>query len=125
MLTIVVPGPVRNPMNGSHGHWAKHARWAKSWRERTAQRLLVHQRMTPADAALFRTPTSPKHITFVCSTVRRIDPDALPAICKPLLDGCRDAHLIHDDGPQSGHIVRYQQQIAPQHRGVAIIVEAT
>jgi hypothetical protein len=123
MLTLHVPGPLRNPLNGSHGHWSKHHRWAKSWRERTAQRLLLHKLTTPADAAFFRTPTTPKRITLIACTVRRFDPDALPAICKPILDGLVDAQIVDRDDASSTHTIRYEQRIAPQHRGVEIIVK--
>jgi hypothetical protein len=122
MLILHVPGPLRNPLNGSHGHWAKHHRWARDWRERTAQRLLIW-RLTHREAASWFSDPRPKTITLIAHTVRGFDPDALPAICKPIVDGLVDAQLLDRDDVQSPHTIRYQQKIAPQQRGMEIVVE--
>jgi len=126
-MTIDVPGPLRNPLNGAYVHWSKHRRWARQWRERTTQRLLVHKLTTPSDAEFFRAPGRAKRVTFVCHVVRGFDDDALPAICKPLRDGLVDAQLLDDDAPDRGHVFTYSQRRIHEdgalERGVVITIE--
>jgi hypothetical protein len=122
VLTVFVPGPLRNPMNGSHGHWSKHARWAREWRERTHAQLWVVVLQgwpLPEEMATWK----PKRITFMAHTARRWDDDNLRAGMKPMRDALKDAGLIDDDGPKSGHEFIYQQVIDRHHRGVEITVE--
>lgn len=103
-------------MNGSHGHWSKHRRWAKDWRERTHQHLFVALRgrrgLPPA--------TAPKRVVFFASTANAWDDDGLRAGMKPVRDALKDAGVIHDDAPASGHVFVYTQQIDRAHRGVEI-----
>lgn len=116
-LEVWVPGPLTNPMNGSHGHWSTHYRWAKDWRERTHQHLF-------AAIGAFRlyNPREAKRVIFTAHTARRWDTDNLAAGMKPCRDALKDAGLIHDDGPDSGHRFEYAQRIDRQHRGVLITV---
>jgi hypothetical protein len=120
---VFVPGPLFNPMNGSHGHWSKRARWAKGWRERTGMLLLSylgqHYYFTAPPRA-----TEPKVVTFHAQTGARWDDDNLRAGMKPIRDACKDAGLIHDDGPDSGHVFEYTQAINRQQRGVRITIRA-
>lgn len=122
---IFVPGPLRNPMNGSHGHWRKHARWARQWRERTHQRLFVQlagrRGLPPA--------TEPKVVHLHAVTFNAWDDDNLRAGLKPMRDALKDAHVIHDDGPEKGpggevlpcrHHFIYTQEVDRLHRGVRI-----
>jgi len=119
-LHVFVPGPLRNPMRGSHGHWRKHARWAKSWRERTAERLrierLLHPRMWQelGDAAV------PKHVAFLARTARAWDDDNLRPGLKPVRDGLQDAGLIQSDASEAGHLFLYEQRVDVANRGVDI-----
>jgi hypothetical protein len=119
-FSIFVPGPLQNPMNGPHGHWSKHARWARNWRERTAQRLFVAQHYD----RLPRPSSASKHVTFTLQTWNRVDDDALGPMAKPCRDALIDAGIIHSDAPNSGHRFSYAQTIDRTHRGVRITVEA-
>jgi hypothetical protein len=117
-LVVFVPGRLGNPLNGPHGHWSKHARWAKQWRERTHLAWLEkYQRRGDL------VPTVPKLIRFRAHTWNAVDDDALSAMCKPVRDALRDIGLIHDDSPGSGHVFVYGQVIERSHRGVQITVE--
>lgn len=122
-LEVFVPGPLRNPMNGSRGPWQKHWRWARDWRERTTQRLLLAKLTGDAQARqVFADPRAPKTVRLIAHTVRPWDQDALPAGLKPVLDGLVDARVLQSDGPEAGHVVTYAQVVAAEHRGVAIVV---
>lgn len=118
MTTIFVPGKLVNVLNGSHGHWSRRARWAKQWRERAYLTMLTTpkfmQAVSAGDAA------TPKRITFTAHTHNRVDSDGLAAMLKPSRDALKDAGIIHDDGPDSGHVFEYAQVIDRAHRGVAI-----
>lgn len=121
-MTLFIPGRLRNPLNGSWGFWAKHARLAKDWRTRTTQAVLVEGlvRKTPR---LFH-PTEPKHVTFTAHTWNHWDADeGINAACKPLRDGLVDARLIHSDAADSGHVFSYKQVVDRARRGVEIAVE--
>lgn len=122
-MTVFIPGPLKNPLNGSHGHWSKHRRWAKDWRERTHQILWLALRndlhRVKADAAC------PKTITFRAYTYNAVDDDNLRAMLKPCRDALKDARIIDDDGPRSGHVFLYEQQIARASRGVEISWDLT
>ena len=116
--TVFVPGPLRNPLNGPHGHWSKHARWARTWRERTHQQLWLALRgMDAADA------TCPKIVRFLAKTHNGVDDDNLRAMLKPCRDALKDARIIHDDAKDSGHVFVYEQMIDRGHRGVEITWE--
>ena len=122
-LKVWVPGPLANPMNGTRGHWGKHARWAQQWRQRTEQRLLL-EKLTGRDTRWREIdPELPKRVTFTAHTVRRWDDDNLRAGMKPIRDGVVSAHLIDSDALDSGHEFVYQQRIKPDERGVLITVE--
>ena len=116
-----MPGPLRNPMNGAHGHWSKHARWARQWRERTAQRLLVEQLVSGRRPR--SEPQAPKRVAFVLQTWNAVDDDALGPMTKPVRDALVDAGVIHSDAPDAGHTFAYTQVINRQARGVRITVE--
>ena len=116
-MTVFVPGPLRNPLNGQRDIWQKHRRWAKQWRERTAERLrlaLLTPRRLEVD------PRTPKRITFTAHVASLWDDDNLPAGLKSIRDGLRDGGIIHDDGPASGHTFVYAQVRDRANRGVEI-----
>jgi hypothetical protein len=117
-LDVFVPGRLRNPLNGSWGGWRKHARLARDWRERTAQRIFLagSGRMTPAFL------TAKKRVIFTAHVGRLWDSDNLPAALKPVRDGVAQHCCGGDDGPRSGHVFEYRQAVH-QERGVAIHVE--
>jgi hypothetical protein len=115
-VTIFVPGPIRNPLNGSHGHWSKHARWVKTERERTA--YLILKLGWPAYS---QSPTVPKRVDFLVYVARRFDDDNLAAACKPYRDALKDMRVIDDDGPARGHEFHYRQVVS-KTRGIEITV---
>lgn len=125
LLAVFVPGPVRNPLNGTHGHWSKRAKWAKGWREKTTMVILegyglgytgiVHE---GTSVAAWR----PKTVTFTANTHNRMDDDNLRAALKPVRDGLKDMRVIDDDKPESGHEFVYHQRIDRARRGVEIRV---
>ena len=122
-LTVFVTGQPRNPLNSSHGHWSKHARWAKGWRERTASAVLrahfIHG--WPQDWA----PDEPKAVMFTIYSWGRFDDDAYGPVTKPCRDGLRDVGVIHDDGPRAGHRFTYEnvvsRKVSAAH-GIAITI---
>lgn len=123
-MTVFVPGPLRNPLNGSHGHWSKHRAWAKDWRERTHHELWLALRMQLPRVNAVRMDAAyaarPKQVRFLACTYNAVDDDNLRAMLKPCRDALKDARIIHDDGPTSGHVFVYQQRIARVERGVEI-----
>jgi hypothetical protein len=121
MIHIFVPGPLYNPMNGSHGSWHKRARWARNWRERTAQRLFVEAHRGGINTLRWP-PHGPKRVTFTLQTWNAVDDDALGPMAKPCRDALIDAGIIHSDAPDSGHAFVYAQRIDRAHRGVQITV---
>jgi len=124
-LSVFVPGPLVNPMNGSHGHWAKHARWARTWRERAYLALFrdFMERRHLGSGPRMADGRVPKRITFLAQTGARWDDDNLRAGMKPIRDALKDAGIIHDDGPASGHTFCYEQIVNRKERGVQITVE--
>jgi hypothetical protein len=123
LLTVFVPGPLRNPQNGPRGRtWWAQAAVTAAWRGRTAQRARVAVLMRPGPRIESQTP---KALTFTVYTARAWDDDeGVNAACKPVRDGLIDGGVIHGDGPESGHTFTYRQTIGPGRRGVDIIVEA-
>ena len=68
-------------------------------------------------------PSTPKDIRFVAWVWNLMDDDGLRAAIKPVRDGLKDAQIIHDDGPKSGHRFSYDQAISREERGVWILVD--
>ena len=125
-MQIFVPGKLRNPLNGSWGGWRKHARLAKDWRTRTAQRIFVFSGATQAGydelADTLYPQHRPKTVTFTAHVGAGWDDDNLPAAIKPIRDALVDAQVIHSDAPDSGHTFVYRQIIDRKHRGVEIAI---
>lgn len=118
-LVIAVPGQIRNPLNSTLSLW-KHRRLVKAWRDRTAEHARVALLLLPAWREV--DPRAPKRVTFHATVARVFDDDNLRAAIKPLRDGLRDARVIHDDDPGSGHRFAYEQARGIW-RGVRITVE--
>ena len=120
-LDFLVPGTPRNPLNGSWGHWAKHARIARGWRDATAAAMprgwLVPQH--PGDAAW------PKRVIFTVQVGRAWDDDAIPGACKPVRDALVDLGVVDGDAPRHGHRWEYRQAVIrdPARRGIYVRVE--
>lgn len=116
--TIFVSGPLHNPLNGSRGHWSKHARWSRQWRDRTGMAWLVAYPRPHGIA-----PRAPKLVRFLANTGATWDDDNLAAGMKPMRDALCDLGVIHSDAPSSGHRFEYGQRIDRKRRGVLITVE--
>lgn len=119
-LTVFVPVRLVNPLNGAQG----------KWRETARRRRMHHDAVHAAiHAALGRAwkveapPDQPKRVTFTLHVARGFDSDAWPAICKSFRDALADPAigLIHDDGPDSGHVFEYRQ-VVKKPTGVEIVV---
>ena len=119
ILAVFVPGKLRNPMNGTHGHWSKHARWAKTWRERTCWAVfesayrgagVVGVNMGRMLLALEMQPDRPKVVTFHAIVPSKFDDDNLPPCCKPIRDALKDMGVINDDRTSAGHTFVYEQE---------------
>ena len=122
-MTIFVTGKLANPLNNSHGHWFKHARTARSWRERTAHAVLEYV-LTHGGTAARPPAAAPKRVRFRAHTWNIWDADeGLNAACKPIRDGLVDAGVLHSDAADSGHQWIYGQVMDRAHRGVEITVE--
>jgi hypothetical protein len=122
-LVVWCPGTPRNPLNGQRGHWAKHARWAKEWRERAEMRLYVVMTTHPWN---HWPPHLPKRVTFTVYGRARFDDDNVRGVVKPLRDALQDMRVIDSDG-NPAHTFHYEQ--APPKRaagaphGIAIRIE--
>ena len=121
-LTLFVPGRLINPLNGSWGHWSKHARLAQAWRDRTSLACYQALRTRRLPAWLYP-PSAPKVITFLVQTGAPWDDDALPAAVKPIRDELVSLGIIHADSKASGHRFDYDQVVKRYDRGVTITVE--
>jgi len=126
-LLAWVPGRLTNPLNGPHGHWPRRAKERKGWRERTflcCTDAMRRAGITPGrqDSSVWH-PQARKVVVLTAYVWNLYDDDGLAAALKGVVDGLRDAHLLHDDGPKSGHRVERRQVINRQHRGVEIVVE--
>lgn len=130
-LVVFVPGRPRNPLNGSHEHWSKRAKWAKGWRDRAGHRL--YEQSGPGGRP-YRihghwpwSLVEPKRITFTIYGPSRFDDDNLRAVCKPVRDALKDMAVIDDDRPSAGHTFVYEQakptRKAGAVHGIAIRVE--
>lgn len=119
MTEIFVPGPLRNPKQGSRGHWAKHQRWVNSWRDRTAERLRVALLVEKPRPRLVD-PRVPKRVHFLAVTANAWDDDNIVVGMSPMRDALKQAGIIHDDSKASGHTFTYDQKIDRANRGVLI-----
>ena len=121
-MTIVIPGKLENPLNGSHGHWSKHARWARTRKAKAEMCILaaLKSRQPPWP------PEAPKRITFLATVWNQFDSDGLSAACKPIRDSLQSMGLINSDAPGAGHTFLYEQRIERGKRaapGVTVQVE--
>ena len=110
-----IPGRITNPLNGSHHHWSVRAKWAKAWRTQSGFVAAQHARGID--------PKTPKRIIFTGHVVRKFDCDNFMSAMKPVRDGLKDAGIIHDDGPDSGHEFVYNQIIDRKRLGVEVKVQ--
>lgn len=113
-----IPGALRNPLNRGKGeHWAVTARERKQWREKT--QLIVAGAMRKAGIPV-KWAAEPKHIVLTAYVWNEYDEDGLAAALKSVVDGLKDAQLIQDDGPKSGHTFERRQVVSRTRRGVAV-----
>jgi hypothetical protein len=120
-LVVWVPTRLVNPTN-EHGHWRLRAHRAKTQRA-AIQASVLNAMGRPSFTHFAFTPDHiPKRITLTGHMARRLDPDNFVSACKTIVDGLRDAKVIHSDGPDSGHRFVYAQRVA-KPTGVEIRVE--
>jgi hypothetical protein len=117
-LSLRVPWRIVS-RNVKAAHWAPEAHRRRVRRLATALEVrsqLLHLRELHLD------PRAPKRIRFCAHVGRLMDLDNLDT--KPYLDGLRDAKVIHDDGPQTGHVIEAPTQVLDHAwRGLVITVE--
>ena len=118
-LLVWIPGPVRSVQSGGHGHWTARAGVVKA--QRTKAHLLVSAAC--AKAGWLVGSDVPKIVTFAASVHNLMDDENLAYALKPTRDGLRDAGIIHDDSPRSGHVFHYVQEIDRKRPGVMVRVE--
>jgi len=119
-VTLFIPCTLVNPLNGSHGHWSKRARSARTQREK-AQMYLLQALGTERP-----NPHTLKRITFTAYTYNAFDGDGLQASLKNIRDALKDMRIVDDDRASLGHQFVYEQQISRgknAKRGVQITVE--
>ena len=113
VLSVWVPGRPSNPLNGSHAHWSKRARWAKGWRDRAGTRIWAaicgHEPRAGWSGGWTFFAADPKLVTFTVYGPSRFDDDNLTAVVKPVRDALKDMAVIDDDRPSSGHLFVYEQ----------------
>lgn len=121
LFDLDVMGKIRRQDNGPQGGWRKKAGYRKAWRTRVKVKALVMVRMHTRDLD----PKTPKTIRIRARVFNLFDDDGLGAALKPVLDGLRDAGIIHSDRPlaQSGHLILESQQIDRHDEGVTILVD--
>lgn len=125
-VEFFVPGKLRNPLNGAHGHWRASASYRRQWRDKTA--ILANQ--TPYDGIAARgaweeyqaAMKAPKRVEFLAHVGARWDDDNLRAGLKPVRDALI-GRLIHSDAHDCGHEFHYEQRIDRKNRGVRVTVE--
>lgn len=115
-LTLFVSGQLRNPLNGSHGHWSAHARSARLWKQRVWVAWV--QAETPQR-------DGPCHFHFTAYTGRAWDEEeGVMAACKAIRDQVVRCVCGTDDSPKSGHRFTYANEPRPRRSwGVLITVE--
>ena len=137
LLSVFIPGKLRNPDNGSHRHWSAVARERADWRRHTFETVRVEGLLSRlvVDAPI------PKRIRFRAHLWSLFDSDdGLRSALKSVKDALGPStpiyrkgrlvghapgvHVIHSDAPGCGHEFIYAQIIDRAHRGVEILVEA-
>jgi len=133
-LVAWVPGRLRNPLNGSQGMTRggriMRSKERASWRQRTKlcvtdalNRAGVRTREGARISSKVWLPRDRKLIVLTAYVWNLYDPDALGGVMKPVVDGLRDAEVIHADDAKSGHRIEHRQMIDRKHRGVEVVVQ--
>ena len=117
VLAVFVAGKLVNTLNATGWYWRKRQRWAKEWKERTAQALLETEWSSAISLNPYP-PVVPKRVHFTLHVARLMDSDAWPGCVKPVRDALMP-YVIHDDGPTSGHVFTYSQ-VKDGRRGVTV-----
>lgn len=115
-LTGFVHGAPANLKN-KVSHWSTRARWAKSWRERTANALLPWRVGAGPIGPWPWSPYDPKRIHFTVFCRNPFDSaENLRLVCSAVKDalgpsGARKVGvgIIDDDRDSSGHVFTYEQ----------------
>jgi len=115
---VEVPGIPLSPNASSGKHWGTIARDRKTFRGDA--RLLALPHVTAHGGPLQRARIT---ITIVRRTGVPYDPDAAVSICKPIVDGLVDAHLLVNDGPRYVEYAPAQQRLGPRKMTIIELVE--
>lgn len=114
-MTIFVPGKLMN-LKSNRAHWSSAIGYKRVWRQKVK---LVFRWQAAGIIA-----SQPKLVWLTAHVWNRFDEDdGLRAALSPVLDGLRDAGVIHSDAPDSGHTLIYGQRLDRRQRGVTITVE--
>lgn len=114
-MTIFVPGVLMN-LKSNRAHWSSAIAYKRVWRQKV--KLAFRWDAATMIAA------QPKRVVFDARVWNLFDEqDGLRAALSPVLDGLRDAGVIHSDAPDCGHRFEYAQRVDRLARGVAIYVE--
>ena len=119
VLTLVVPGVLKNPLNQRWYHYTR-LRWTRTWHEKTSGAILE------ADSRQgWRIVSALQCCVHFHAYVQRLfDSDGLQAALKP----CRDALVVYrvlaDDSVASGNLFDYEQVKSAGWRGVVVTVRA-
>ena len=124
VLTLVVPGVLKNPLNQRWFHYTR-ARWSRTWHEKTAGAILeADQRQQWRAIAL---STVARRVHFHAYVQRLFDSDGLQAALHAALKPCRDALVVYGvlsgDAERDGHVFTCQQEKSVW-RGVVVTVTA-
>jgi hypothetical protein len=117
VLDLFVPGKVRTQVNGPQRNIGKKIRYRKTWRSNVQAKVLeagYHLKNLKPDLK--------KWVILEARVFNLHDNDGLAAALKPVLDGLRDAQVIHDDSPRGGHQIEYCQVLDRKMEGVRIYV---
>ena len=110
LVACFIDRPLTNPMNakGYGGHWTKHMRWARTWKD-AAWSALYETSRKKRDQIAWPEATVPKCVSFIAHVSREWDDDNLRTAMKPARDALREAGVIDDDKPSAGHEFLYSQ----------------
>lgn len=115
-IQFFVPGQLKNPLNGSHGHWSARHRSAAIWKERTWAAWV--QAETPQ-------VDGPAHFHFTAYTGRRWDEEeGIMAAIKPIRDQAVRCVCGTDDSPAAGHRFTYANTPMPR-RSWGVLIQVT
>jgi len=123
LLAVFVPGKLVNTKN-ARLHYMAESRYKRGWRERTTLAVFEADLWRQSQSTFFPGwDHTPKRITFAARTHGKLDSDGLQVSLAPVRDAMIQCGVIHDDGPDSGHVFDYLPSVIDRaNRGVTIRV---